>query len=129
NDFMNYNREVYEVKADFSSAMIRLVDSGAKNIILLTLPDATKAPQFKYSTAEEIAKVSAKITTFNAFIQQQALYYQMQGVNIILFDAHNLFENLTANPQQYGFENATDACLNINRNSALDYLYRHSLTN
>ncbi|ASU24330.1 thermolabile hemolysin [Vibrio qinghaiensis] len=129
NDFMNYNHEVYEVKADFSRAMIRLVDSGAKNIILLTLPDATKAPQFKYSTAEEIEKVSAKITAFNAFIQQQALYYRMQGINIILFDAHSLFENLTANPQQYGFENATDACLNINRNSALDYLYRHSLTN
>uniref|UniRef100_UPI00024834A4 SGNH/GDSL hydrolase family protein n=1 Tax=Vibrio ordalii TaxID=28174 RepID=UPI00024834A4 len=129
NDFMNYNHEVYEVKADFNRAMIRLVDSGAKNIILLTLPDATKAPQFKYSTAEEIEKVSAKITAFNAFIQQQALYYRMQGINIILFDAHSLFENLTANPQQYGFENATDACLNINRNSALDYLYRHSLTN
>lgn len=129
NDFMNYNREVPEVKADFSSAMIRLVDSGAKNIILFTLPDATRAPQFKYSTAEEMAKVSSKIKSFNIFIKEQALYYQMQGINIALFDAYTLFENLASNPQHYGFENSSDACLDINRSSAKDYLYSHSLTN
>ena len=31
--------------------------------------------------------------------------------------------------QLYGFENANDACLNISRSSAKDYLYRHNLTN
>ncbi|POB67029.1 thermolabile hemolysin, partial [Vibrio vulnificus] len=50
NDFMNYNREVVDVKTDFSTALIKLTDAGAKNIMLMTLPDATKAPQFKYST-------------------------------------------------------------------------------
>ena len=47
NDFMNYNREVTDVKADFSSALIHLTESGANNILLFTLPDATKAPQFR----------------------------------------------------------------------------------
>lgn len=60
NDFMNYNRGVPEVKADYAEALIRLTDAGAKNFMLMTLPDATKAPQFKYSTQEEIDKIVRK---------------------------------------------------------------------
>lgn len=129
NDFMNYNREVADVKADFSSALIRLTDSGAKNILLFTLPDATKAPQFKYSTEAEIQKVRAKIVEFNAFIKEQADYYQSKGENVVLFDASALFASITDNPEQHGFRNASDACLNIQRSSSIDYLYSHNLTN
>ncbi|EJU9787383.1 SGNH/GDSL hydrolase family protein [Vibrio vulnificus] len=129
NAFMNYNREVVDVKADFSTALIKLTDAGAKNIMLMTLPDATKAPQFKYSTQAEIEKVRAKIVEFNEFIKAQAAFYIIQGYNITLYDTHGLFEQLTQNPQQHGFVNASDACLNINRASSADYLYSHSLTN
>lgn len=129
NDFMNYGREVDEVKQDFTNALTRLTQAGAKNIMLMTLPDATKAPQFKYSTQEEIEKVRAKILTFNEYIKGQAAYYIIQGYHIQLVDAHAMFEDLTSNPQQHGFVNASDACLNINRSSAMDYLYSHDLTN
>lgn len=129
NDFMNYERSVADVKADFSSALIRLIGSGAQNILLFTLPDATKAPQFKYSTEDEISIVHSKIIEFNLFIKEQAEYYQTRGVNVVLFNAHDLFNHITENPQQHGFQNATDACLDIQRHSASDYLYRHSLTN
>ncbi|CAH7040161.1 Thermolabile hemolysin [Vibrio chagasii] len=129
NDFMNYDREVADVKADFSSALIRLTESGANNILLFTLPDATKAPQFKYSTEQEIIKVRGKIIEFNQFIKVQAEYYQNMGKNVVLFDASALFVSITDNPQQHGFRNASDACLDINRSSAADYLRSHSLTN
>ncbi len=129
NDFMNYDREVPEVKADFSAAMIRLTDAGAKNILLFTLPDATKAPQFKYSTQEEVLKVRQKIVEFNKYIREQAEYYKNKGINAELYDAYSLFEQITSNPKQHGFQNASDPCMDINRSSALDYLYSHSLTN
>ncbi|WP_048610591.1 SGNH/GDSL hydrolase family protein [Vibrio coralliirubri] len=129
NDFMNYNREVADVKADFSSALIRLTESGANNILLFTLPDATKAPQFKYSTEQEIIKVRGKILEFNQYIKAQAEYYQGMGKNVVLFDASALFTSITDNPQQHGFRNASDACIDINRSSAADYLISHSLTN
>ncbi|TXY07865.1 SGNH/GDSL hydrolase family protein [Vibrio mimicus] len=128
NDFMNYNRSLAEVKADYSSALIRLVDAGAKNIVLLTLPDATRAPQFQYSTQEQIETVRSKIIGMNAFIREQARYYQMQGIRIALFDAHALFDSMTANPEQHGFANASSPCLDIRRSSAADYLYTHSLS-
>ncbi|GAB3517834.1 SGNH/GDSL hydrolase family protein [Photobacterium alginatilyticum] len=129
NDFMNYDREVPEVKSDFSAALIRLTDAGAKNILLFTLPDATKAPQFKYSTQEEALKVRQKIVEFNQYIAEQAQYYQGKGINVQLYDAYSLFEQMTSNPQEHGFQNASEPCLDINRSSALDYLYSHSLTN
>ncbi len=117
------------MKADFSSAMIRLTDSGATNILLLTLPDATRAPQFKYSTEQEIDKVRAKINKFNLFIHEQAEYYQNKGINVVLVDANKMFAQITNSPNEFGFENSSDACMNINRSNAMDYLYSHSLTN
>ncbi|WP_039871919.1 MULTISPECIES: SGNH/GDSL hydrolase family protein [Photobacterium] len=129
NDFINYGREVADVKADLSSALIRLTESGVKNILLFTLPDATKAPQFKYASPNEINTVRAKILAFNAFITEQSRIYKEKGLNVVLFDAYNTFEKLIAQPQLYGFENANDACLNISRSSAKDYFYRHNLTN
>lgn len=54
----------------------------------MTLPDATRAPQFQYATQEQIDTVRSKIIGMNAFIREQARYYQMQGIRIVLFDAY-----------------------------------------
>ncbi|CCN72574.1 SGNH/GDSL hydrolase family protein [Vibrio nigripulchritudo] len=129
NDFMNYGREVTDVKADFSRAMVRLTDAGAKHLVLLTLPDATKAPQFKYSTEDEIAVIRKKVIEFNAFIEDQAAAYKSKGINITLLDGYSLFEDLTSNPEKHGFVNTTEPCLNLNRSAAQDYLYSHDITN
>ncbi|MEC6831263.1 SGNH/GDSL hydrolase family protein [Photobacterium toruni] len=129
NDFMNYDRNVTEVKSDYSTALIRLTDAGAKHILLMTLPDASKAPQFKYSTADKVALVSQQIKQFNLFIKEQATYYKAKGINITFVDAYQIFENVTFEPQKYGFVNAKDACMDINRSSSKDYLLSHSLTN
>ena len=128
NDFMNYGRSVAHVEVDFTNALSRLIDSGAHNILLMTLPDATYAPQFKYSTEDEIAKVRAKILAFNKFIEEQALIYKSKGVNILLFDTYTLFDKIIHDPTAYGFVNSKDSCLDINRSSSQDYLTSYSLT-
>ncbi|OZS43799.1 SGNH/GDSL hydrolase family protein [Photobacterium sanguinicancri] len=129
NDFVNYNRSVTDVSNDFDRALKKLIANGANNIVVLNLPDATKAPQFKYSDPEDAKVIKAKITAFNQFVAQEVMLFRMQGVNITLYDTSTLFENLTKDPAQYGFRNAQDACLNINRSSSFDYLTSHSLTN
>ena len=129
NDFMNYDRNITEVKSDYSTALIRLTDAGAKNILLMTLPDASKAPQFKYATADKVTLVSQQIKQFNLFIKEQAAYYKQKGINITFVDAYQIFENVTSEPQKYGFVNAKDACMDINRSSSKDYLMSHTLTN
>lgn len=129
NDFVNYDRSVADVSDDFKKALKKLTQNGADNILVLNLPDATKAPQFKYTSVAEAEKVKAKIDAFNVFIQQEVAEYASQGVNIVLHDTNTLFTNITQTPERYGFRNATDACLDINRSSSKDYLMSHSLTN
>ncbi len=127
NDFMSYDRTVAEVEADYIKALTRLIDSGAKNILLLTLPDITKAPQFNYSSEEQKAQIKDKVVAFNQFIYQQANSYP--ELNIMLFDVYDLFEKVTETPEKYGFEVASESCLHINRNTLFDYKLSHPLTN
>ncbi|TOM88026.1 thermolabile hemolysin, partial [Vibrio parahaemolyticus] len=54
-------------------------------------------------------------------------YYKAQDYNITLFDTHALFETLTSAPEEHGFVNASDPCLDINRSSSVDYMYTHAL--
>ncbi len=51
NDFVSYDRDVTHVKVDYASALIRLTDHDARNLLLATLPDASRLPQFEFSTA------------------------------------------------------------------------------
>jgi thermolabile hemolysin len=129
NDFMNYNRDVAEVEADFTTALQRLTQSGAQNILMMTLPDVTKAPQFTYSTPAEIDLIRGKITQLNTILKQLTAQYIVQGYAIHLFDTHALFESMVAEPEKHGFTNASEPCLNLTRSSAADYLYRHPITN
>ncbi|WP_263080436.1 SGNH/GDSL hydrolase family protein [Endozoicomonas sp. Mp262] len=129
NDFMNYDRTVEEVKADFAAALVRLESLGIKNLITMKLPDASKAPQFKYETAEKRKTIRSRIIQFNAFVEEQYQYYLKRGMNIQLFDAFSLFEQLTTDPKPFGFANAKDSCMDISRSSSLDYVLSHGLTN
>lgn len=129
NDFMNYNRDVAEVEADFTTALQRLTQSGAQNILMMTLPDVTKAPQFTYATPAEIDLIQGKINALNTKLKQLAAQYILQGYAIHLFDTHALFDSMVAEPEKHGFTNASEPCLNLTRSSAADYLYRHPITN
>ncbi|ARR49120.1 thermolabile hemolysin [Photobacterium damselae subsp. damselae] len=129
NDFINYNRTVAEVSKDFTTALTTLFKNGAENIVVLTLPDASIAPQFKYSTPEHAQEVSAKIKQFNQYVTAEAMRFRMEGHNVALFDSMALFNDMTTTPAKYGFHNIKDACLNINRSSSKDYLMSHALTN
>ena len=127
NDFVNYDRSVEKVQSDFSRAVERLYQAGAKHLVLMNLPDASKAPQFKYSAPEKATEVKQKIQAFNQFISVKTQEYKNKGMNVALFDAHSVFEDIIANPELHGFKNATDSCMDINRSSSIDYLKSHAL--
>ncbi|WP_299002243.1 SGNH/GDSL hydrolase family protein [uncultured Shewanella sp.] len=127
NDFVNYDRSVAEVSGDFTEIIEKLIDSGITNMLVLNLPDASHAPQFKYSSADKAIEVKDKIMEYNAFIKNQIENYQDQGYNFVLFDTYTLFDNVIDSPESYGLTNVTDSCLDINRSSSVDYLKSHSL--
>ncbi|WDE09143.1 SGNH/GDSL hydrolase family protein [Thalassomonas viridans] len=127
NDFVNDDRTVAEVSDDFAEALQRLTASGIENMVILNLPDASRAPQFKYAEAGKAEEVRSKIAAFNAYIAEEVARYQAQGFNFGLYDTSTLFDKVIQAPQNYGLRNATDSCLDINRSSSVDYLLSHAL--
>ena len=124
---MQFGRSAADVKDDFAEALVSLVDSGAKNFLLITLPDVTNAPKFQYSSHAEVEFIRSKILDMNTFIQEQVNYYIGLGYNMTLFDTYELFERVISNPTPYGFDNATESCLSLSSFSLSEYFYRHSL--
>lgn len=127
NDFVNDDRSVDEVSDDFSDALKKLAENGIENMVVLNLPDATLAPQFKYNTDGTTEEVREKILAFNAFIETEVALYQAQGLNFVLYDTSTLFDNIIESPESYGLRNTSDSCLDINRSSSIDYLQTHAL--
>ncbi|MCL1125758.1 SGNH/GDSL hydrolase family protein [Shewanella surugensis] len=129
NDFVSYDRTVAAVSEDLEQSIDLLMENGIENILLLNLIDASKAPQFKYATDEDIEKVQTRVEKFNAFIDELVPELQAQGLNITLYDAESIFEQITTMPENFGLRNANDSCLDINENSSINYLQTHALRN
>ncbi len=74
---MNYDREVADVKADSSSALIRLTESGARVIYCYShCPMQLRRRSSNTLPNKRSLKVRGKILEFNQFIKAQAEYYQ-----------------------------------------------------
>ncbi|MDD3266430.1 MAG: SGNH/GDSL hydrolase family protein [Burkholderiales bacterium] len=121
NDFVNDDRSADDVANDVKTALTTLGKHGAKNVLLMNLPDITKAPIFHAS--KDPAKVYPKIIAYNdklrTLVQEMKTLYP--SMNVMLFDSKAELDKIIANPAAYGFDNTSDSCLNINGDSMLNY--------
>ncbi len=128
NDFMTYDRRLPHVEDDMKRALEELVKSGAKNILVLTLPNATHAPQFKYKSKEKFNSVFSEINAFNTYTKKAVDAYNSQNLNMVIFDTYALLEKMIKEPSLHGFVNSSDACLDIHSDSPLEYLHDHTIS-
>lgn len=96
---------------NISTAVGSLAAVGAKNIMVVNLPNLGNLPGTINSTASSF--LSYLTTEYNASLATslETLSQQLSGVNIISFDVNSLFNQVFANPGQYGFTNVTDSCI------------------
>ena len=123
NDLVNYNSTVDQVISGETQALQNLIQSGARNILLLKLPDVSKAPVFTIKTNG--AAVAAQVTDLNNRLVALVASLQAQygsSLNIQLFDTYSLFNDVLNNPAKYQVSNTTQSCLNINTDSSTNYL-------
>ncbi len=126
NDLVNYNRTVDSIIANEQQALENLIGSGVRNILILNVPDLSKAPKFKYVTdgAAQAAAVGAQVNELNIKLAQlrdslQAKYGST--LNIKLYDTRAKVDEMFINPAAYGKTNTTDSCLDLNQSSTSDY--------
>jgi len=96
---------------NLSNTVTALTAKGARNIIVVNLPDLGKTPQERVQpTAAAISALTnshnSKLTTA---LQEIA---QNRNINIIPIDANALFNEVIAQPARFGFTNVTESCLN-----------------
>lgn len=123
NDLINYDSAVDQIICGKRRALHSLIQAGARNILLLTLPDVSRAPLFKLRKSGNTIK--NKIQDLNA--QLVKLTHDLQaeyGPSLVirLFDTYPVFDDLMDNPNKYYIYNTTTSCLNINTDSIMNYL-------
>ncbi|MGJ5672198.1 MAG: SGNH/GDSL hydrolase family protein [Nostochopsis sp.] len=98
---------------NISIAVKSLVSVGAKDIMVVNQPDLGKFPITGGNNQTSI-DLSNLISTHNSnlTISINSLNQQLNpDVNIIGLDVNSLFNRMIAQPQEFGFTNATDSCL------------------
>lgn len=127
NDLINYGRTVESIVANERSALQSLITSGAKNILVLNVPDLSKSPKMSaamgFKTQAERDALFANVNQLNTDVASVVATLKSQNptVNIRLFDTRTLVDDMLNNPAAYGVTNTTQSCLDINDDNSLNY--------
>ncbi|HEY4144868.1 SGNH/GDSL hydrolase family protein [Pinirhizobacter sp.] len=124
NDFINYGKQADQVLAHVESAARMLLDDGARDIVLMNLPDVSLAPEV-HGTPHELT-VREQVLAFNAGLEQ--LRTRLSGrARVDVFDAFSHFSATLERPSDYGIDNIRDSCLDIHGKGPLVYAGRHAV--
>jgi outer membrane lipase/esterase len=105
--------------ANIDTTIGTLAGSGAKNFLVLTLPDVGKTPDVLSGGPVASATASAVAASFNSLLlggnaaagipSLPALATGL-GVNLAVFDVYAYVNGVVANPAAYGLTNVADPC-------------------
>lgn len=88
----------------------RLVDKGAKHIMVVNLPDLGKTPAARdFDSIDLLSSLSEK---HNAMLAENIAILKENNPTVewFLFDVHQILNDMLELPQQYGLTNITDTC-------------------
>jgi phospholipase/lecithinase/hemolysin len=89
-----------------------LATAGAKNILVLNLPNLGKIPAATIDNRNPISLSQSTIEFNSALAAGLRTLSQNSKLNIVSFDVDYLVKQITTNKQLFGVKNVTDACLN-----------------
>ncbi len=113
NDYRFGNLSGSVFAENVSKGVTSLFEAGARNIIVLNVPDLGKTPfarNLDSDTANNLTQLSQVYNTSLA-TSLNKLSQTLPGVNLIPFDVNAIFAEAIANPAKFGFTNVTEACL------------------
>lgn len=112
NPFAWASARLAEALADVQHVLVGLVLEGAENLLVPNVPDLGLVPEVN-SNAPAAAVATALSIAYNASLSQilAGLYTLNADLNIYGFDSFAFLRQAVAAPQDFGFSNVTDACL------------------
>ncbi|MEH2092733.1 SGNH/GDSL hydrolase family protein [Nostoc sp.] len=117
NDYLSYffdgEPNPSNTVANLSTALTSLVADGAKDIMVVNLPDLGKSP-FANFTSQRSNLFSTFSSEHNSSLntELQVLSQQLSpDINIIELNVNSLFDRIVAAPEEFGFTNVTNSCI------------------
>ena len=97
--------------ANILTTVTTLAMSGATNFLVPNMPDLGSTPEFLGTP--QAPTLSFLTEQFNTNLEQQLTLLEsaIPGIDIVNFDTAALFKKVEQDPGAYGFENATEACV------------------
>jgi phospholipase/lecithinase/hemolysin len=103
---------VQDVNAGILHSLQRLVDKGAKHILVVNIPDLGKTPAAIEFDAVDILTYYSKEHNKSLDNTVTNLKKQYPDVEWLYFDMNDAFGEVIDNPELYGFHNVTGTCSN-----------------
>lgn len=112
NGVSNVTGQVTTAIGGISAALTALEAAGAKNFLVVNLPDLSKVP--RGADDANPANIEAASLLHNSELSDLLDQFEIDhpAVTVLRLDVFALFENLLGAPAFYGFTNATAPCLN-----------------
>lgn len=131
NDFVNDSKYATQIVQEQRESLMQLVRHGARKVLVVNLPDVTRAPVFRMGR-KDASDVLTRVNVYNSALSSivsgvirqagEEGLTQPGELQIRIVDARSRFDDVLAHPEQYKFSNATDSCLKIDSESALSYI-------
>jgi phospholipase/lecithinase/hemolysin len=116
---------------NIANEVTTLALAGAKQFLIPNLPPLGDIPALLNQTPAQQIAANAWSAAFNAALQVDLAPLQKSlGIQIHTLDIQTLFQNVIANPAQYGFTNVTGSAINssLNGNGYLFWDQEHPTT-
>nr|WP_243458498.1 SGNH/GDSL hydrolase family protein [Nostoc sp. UIC 10630] len=117
NDYLSYffdgEPNPSNTVVNLSTALTSLVADGAKDIMVVNLPDLGKSP-FANFTSQRSNLFSTFSSEHNSSLNTELKVLSQQlspDINIIELNVNSLFDRIVAAPEEFGFTNVTNSCL------------------
>lgn len=111
NDYLGGATDTTAPINNLVTAVKRLAEIGAKNIVVVNLPDLGKLPATR--TTERTYLLSSLTQNHNSGLAAslESLRQKFGDINIRYIDVNALFQLVYNSPEKYGLKNVTQACL------------------
>jgi len=107
-----YGGDISAVVGNIYSAVSTLAGMGAKNFLILTVPDLGQTPEVLAGGLAESAGASFLSGSFDtALMNGIPGLAAADSVNISVLNTYSLLDSIVADPAIYGFNNVTQPCL------------------
>ncbi|MEH1772612.1 MAG: SGNH/GDSL hydrolase family protein [Nostoc sp.] len=117
NDYLSYffggDPNPTNIVGNLSAALTSLVTDGARDIMVVNLPDLGKLP-FANFDSQRSNLFNTFSSTHNSSLNTtlKSLRQQLSpDINIIELNVNSLFDRIIAAPDEFGFTNATNSCI------------------